>query len=162
LLLTYDAGQRARVAAFRPGGDYARLLAERNTLVVIGDNVFAHGGVLPAHVEKGLDAVNEEIRAWLRGEGPNPEWAHRGCCSPTWTRIYSDEVDDEACATLDSVLAGLSAKRMIVGHTVQDDGITGYCDGRVWAIDVGLAEHYGGELQILEITGDSVRVITEH
>jgi hypothetical protein len=40
---------------------------------------------------------------------------------------------------------------MVVGHTVQEGGITGYCGGRVWAIDVGLAEHYGGRPEVLEI-----------
>ena len=54
----------------------------------------------------------------------------------------------------------LGAKRIIVGHTVQETGITSYCDGRVWCIDVGLAKHYGGELQVLEIQGDQVRVLT--
>jgi hypothetical protein len=159
LLLEFPEEQRARVAAFRPGGEYARMLAELNTVLVIGRNVFAHGGVLPEHVEKGLEAVNAEIRAWILGEGPNPEWVHKGCCSPTWTRIYSVDVDEAACEALTGVLEGLSAQRMIVGHSVQEEGITSYCDGKVWCVDVGMAAHYGGEVEVLEIRGDSLRVI---
>lgn len=161
VLLGFDEAQRARVVAFRPGGPYARVLAERNTVAVVGDNVFAHGGVLPGHVERGLEAVNAEIRAWILGEGPNPEWVHKGCCSPTWTRLYSVDVTDGACDTLDAVLTRLSAKRMIVGHSIQEEGIASHCGGKVWCIDVGMSAAYGGMLQVLQIEGDSVRVLSE-
>lgn len=161
LLLAYDEEQRARVAAFRPGGDYARMLAARNTIVVVGDNLFAHGGVLQEHVDKGLEQVNGEIRTWILGQGPNPEWVHKSCCSPTWTRVYSDDVDEEDCRTVTRILDQLSVSRLIVGHTVQESGITSYCDGKIWCIDVGMAEHYGGPVQVLEIQGDEIRVLAE-
>jgi hypothetical protein len=40
---------------------------------------------------------------------------------------------------------------MVVGHTVQDHGITSACDGTLWRIDVGLAKHYGGPIEVLEL-----------
>ena len=159
-LETWEPEQRARVAAFRPGGDYARMLARRNTVVAIGENVFVHGGVLPEHVEYGLERLNAEIRAWLQGEGPEPEVIH-GAESPVWTRRYSDDPDDDGCEILAEVLRRLRAKRMIVGHTVQEGGIRAYCDERVWCIDVGMAAAYGGEPQVLEIVGDEPRVLRE-
>jgi hypothetical protein len=159
-LSEYPVEQRARVVALRPGGPYARLLADHNAVLVIGSNVFVHGGLLPEHLDYGLERINEVIRAWLAGEGPNPEWIHRKG-SPVWTRRYSDEPDADACETLAVVLSRLGASRMIVGHTVQENGITSYCDGRVWCIDVGMSAHYGGEPQALEIVGDSVRVLRE-
>jgi hypothetical protein len=55
------------------------------------------------------------------------------------------------------VLAALNARRMIVGHTVHRDGITSYCDGLIWAVDVGKAAYYGGPVEVLEITPDTVR-----
>ena len=48
---------------------------------------------------------------------------------------------------------------MIVGHTVQEEGITPLCEGKVWCIDSGLAEHYGNRIEVLEIQGDLVRVL---
>ena len=161
LLLRFDESQRPRAAAFRPGGAYARLLGARNTVTILGDNVFVHAGVLPEHVDKGLEAVNGEIRAWMLGEGPNPLWAHKGCCSPVWARLYSVDVNDQACDSLSAVLTRLSAKRMVVGHSIQKDGIATYCDGKVWCIDVGMAAVYGGALQVLQIEGDSVAVLSE-
>jgi hypothetical protein len=158
VLATYEPHERARVAAFRPGGPYARLLARRNTMVMVGETVFVHGGVLPQHAEYGIEAINDEIRAWLRGEAPAPEWS-RGSDSPIWTRLYSSDPDEAACAVLDQVLELLGARRMVVGHTVHRQGITPYCDERVWAVDVGMASYYGGPLEVLEIQGDAVTVL---
>ncbi len=158
LLAQYEPAQRARVAAFRPGGPWALMLAKRNCVLVIGDNVFAHGGVLPGHLEIGLEKLNNEIRLWLAGEGPEPANIHNSQ-SPTWTRIYSDEVIPEGCETLNEVLEELGAARMIVGHTVQEEGIAPYCDQRVWCIDSGIAGYYGGGTAVLEIVGDTVRVL---
>jgi hypothetical protein len=64
-----------------------------------------------------------------------------------------------ACATLGEVLSRLRVRRMVVGHTVQQEGISSGCDERVWRIDVGMAASYGGRVQVLEIRGDRVRAI---
>jgi hypothetical protein len=159
VLAQFEEEQRARVSAFRPGGAYAKVLAQRNTVVIIGQNVFVHGGILPEHMDYGLERLNAELRAWMAGEGPVPAWTEEKD-SPVWMRHYSDEVDEEDCDLLAEVLDRLGAKRMIVGHTVQTDGITSYCEGKVWCIDVGIADYYGGEVCILEIKGDTVRVIS--
>jgi hypothetical protein len=158
LLLAHEPDQRARVAAFRPGGPYARLLAERPVVLIVDGNVFVHGGLLPMHLDYGLDRLNSEVRLWLLGEGEPPEFIHTGE-SPTWARDYSDEVDGEDCAQLAEVLARLGAARMVVGHSVQEDGIASLCEGRVWCIDAGMSEHYGGRIEVLEIVGDRVRVL---
>jgi hypothetical protein len=47
----------------------------------------------------------------------------------------------------------------VIGHTVQKGGITSACDARLWRIDVGLSRHYGGPTQVLEIRGDTVKVL---
>jgi hypothetical protein len=158
-LAGYPDSTRARVAAFRPGGTYARNLAQRNIVLIIGDNVFVHGGILPGHVEYGFDRANAEVQAWLRGEGPRPDAVlARG--SLVWARDYSDEPDAADCATLQQVLESLPAKRMVVGHTIQEAGIRPLCGGRVWCIDTGMAACYGGQVEVLEIIGDSLRVLT--
>jgi hypothetical protein len=158
LLLAYEPDQRARVAAFRPGGPFALLLAERPVVLVLDGNVFVHGGVLPMHLDYGVDRLNREVRDWLLGKGEPPAFIHTSK-SPTWTRNYSDEVDSEDCLQLAEVLERLGAERMIVGHTVQENGISPLCDGKVWCIDSGLSEYYGGTIEVLEIEGDQIRVL---
>jgi hypothetical protein len=44
---------------------------------------------------------------------------------------------------------------MVVGHTVQNQGITSACDGALWRIDVGLARLYGGPIEVLELAPDA-------
>jgi hypothetical protein len=160
LLLAFAPHQRARVAAFRPGGPYALLLAERPVVLVLEDIVFVHGAVLPLHLDYGLDRLNREVSDWLRGTGQPPEFIHTGR-SPTWARHYSDDVDSADCVMLNEVLDRLEARFMVVGHTVQEKGIRPLCDGRVWCIDSGLAAYYGNKVQVLEITGDEVRVLAQ-
>ncbi len=156
ILAALPPEERARAAAFRPGGPMALELARHPTALVLGPNLFVHGGILPIHVEMGLDAMNRAVRRWLRNEAPQPEWI-RGDQSPVWTRLYSSEPNTSACDTLRMVLDSLGVERMVVGHTVQTGGITSYCGGRVWAIDVGMSSHYGGRPEVLEIRGEMVR-----
>jgi hypothetical protein len=150
--------QRGRAAALRPGGPYAQQLARRNVVAIVGRNVFVHGGVRPEHLTLGLDQINEQTRAWLRGETPLPPWLnHRD--SPTWVRDYSDGPDEDDCARLAEVLAALDCDRMFMGHTVQEGGATARCNGQAWCLDTGASAHYGGPREVVEIRGDSVRVL---
>jgi hypothetical protein len=157
-LAAFEPHQRARMAALLPGRPYAMRLAERSLILQLGQNVFVHGGVLPEHIEYGIERINQETRAWLRGEIERPDILN-GSGSPQWTRLYSDEADSSACSTLAEVLRRLGATRLVVGHTIQEGGIADACDGMVWCIDVAMAKHYGGTVQVLEIAGDEIRVL---
>lgn len=153
------AQARARGAAFVPGGPYAGLLAKRPTILVLGDNVFVHGGVLPQHVDYGLTRINHEVQAWLSGKAGLPSLLsdEQG---PIWTRLYSDTTASPACDQLAQTLGKIGARRMIVGHTVQPQ-INGACENRVWRIDVGMSKAYGGPIQALAIDGEHVTILKE-
>ena len=141
---------RARVAALRPGGVYARVLAGQNTIAIVGDAVFSHAGVVGPWADR-VDAVNAEARCWLAGAGPPPATvdAQDG---PVWTRDYG--LDPPDCDAARAALAALGARRMIVAHTPQLAGITRACDGAVWRVDTGLAAYYGGPIEVLELLPD--------
>jgi hypothetical protein len=149
---------RARMAAFMPGGPVAKRLATRHIAAIVGSTAFAHGGILPEHVE-GLARLDADVRAWLEGTSDDRRAAERVMDEqgPLWTRDYAAE--DAPCDRLARALALLGATRMVVGHTVQKGGISSACEARLWRIDVGLARHYGGPTQVLEIRGDDVRVL---
>ncbi len=144
-----DRKQHARAAAFAPGGPAARLLASHPVVLQIGQILFVHAGLRPVHAGRGLEAINRESHDWLLGLREQPDWtdAYKG---PVWSRDFSREVDQDDCRLLSKTLEILGARAMVVGHTVHDS-ITSYCDGRVWCIDVGLAAHYGGPVEVLEI-----------
>jgi len=162
-LLAFPPVQRARAAAFRPGGPVAAILARRNVVTVIGDTVFVHGGLLPEHVAYGIERLNRETRAYIRGERADLPPIMRGPSSPVWTRLYSAEAEPSAptCATLREALAGIGAKRMVVGHTVQKGGVTSGCDGGVYRIDTGMSAAYeGGPTSALEIEDDKIKPLS--
>ena len=166
ILAEFEPHQRDRVAAFMPGGPYANLLAKRQVILQLGENVFVHGGVLPEHVAYGIDKINSSAQAWLRGEADLPS-VLSGSDSPQWTRLYSDDPDSSACSVLEEALNALGAKRIVMGHTIQESGIASACGGQAWRVDIGMAEYYasrteyGGSVAVLEIVGDSVRVLKD-
>jgi hypothetical protein len=139
---------RSRVAALGPGGVYARRLAQHAVIAIVGDTVFSHAGVLGDWVTR-VDDVNQAARCWLDGQATDPPPALTSDDSPVWTRAAGMPSVD--CAQVSAALAALQVKRMVVGHTVQDHGITSACDGTLWRIDVGLAKHYGGPIEVLEL-----------
>ncbi len=155
-----DSTTRGRAAAFAPGGGpYATMIANRPVIYRVGDTVFVHGGVLPKHVTYGVDRINEETRAWLLGERPEPPRILTQEDGPVWSRMYSAAPGREECVILEKTLGMLGAKRMVMGHTVQRNGVNPACDGKAWRIDVGLAKFYGGATQALAIEGDKVTVL---
>lgn len=156
-IMAFDAAERGRVAAFKPGGPYAMMLAGHNLAMMVNDTVFVHGGILPAHATVGLPTINGQVQAWMRGEAAKPDaWISSG--GPVWTRDYSDTPDSLDCATLEEALGILGAERMVVGHTVQDTANPA-CDGKVWLMDVGMAEYYGGSPAALAIEGTAVSLV---
>ncbi len=145
-----------RAHALAPGGAWAKRLAHRNVIAIVGDTVLSHAGVT-AEWASHLDELNEHSRCWLDGqEGTTPTQALTAEDSPVWTRVWGgDHVD---CAALADVLKRLGAKRMVVAHTPQQAGINAQCDGALWRIDTGLSKHYGGPIEVLEL-GDPPKIL---
>lgn len=152
--------EQGRAQAFAPGGAYARIFAEWPVIAQVGDSVFVHGGVLPHHVRYGIERLNRETSAWMRGAAPEPALLTQED-APIWTRVYSTPNAPADCVQLAQALSALGARRMVVGHTPQPQGISSACDERVYRIDTGMSRFYGGSVQALEIQGERVRVLSE-
>lgn len=156
--------ERARTAALIPGGIYAKIFAKRNTIVIVGDILFVHGGILPKYSDYGIEKINQEVRDWMNGELktiPTPITAEDG---PIWNRDYSDSdnkrPNQNDCSMLDQVLSKTKTKYMVVGHTIQKEGINSACNGKVWRIDIGMSKaYYGKPPQILEFKNNKFNVI---
>jgi hypothetical protein len=153
--------QRGRGTAFLPGGVYARRLAERPVVAIVGDSVFVHGGLLMKHLVYGLEKLDSETRAWLRGEQPSPPRAVVAEDGVVWLRDFSAQTGQRECAELATLLDALGVKRLVMGHTPQKPSINEACDGRAVRIDAGMARFYGGQVQAFEIAGGKTRVLKE-
>lgn len=156
---------KVRYSLFKPGGDLAREFARNPTVLVVNDTVFAHGGLLPTHVEYGIERLNAEVAAWMRGdEQPDgtraspPFLAMGDAQSVMWNRTLSKErfatpyERYHACRAVQQALAKVGGKRLVVGHTPQLGGVNCECENQVWRVDVGMS--YGvlnRPVQVLEI-----------
>ena len=147
---------RTRGAALMPGGPYARLIAELPVVLKLRETVFVHGGVVPRWARYGIDRINREVRDWLLGQRGEPDSALGVDDGDRvmWTREFSFNVAAADCGLLEESLKILGARRMIVAHTVRAEIASG-CDGRLWAIDVGMSRAYGGRVEVLEIVDDT-------
>jgi hypothetical protein len=90
----------------------------------------------------------------MLGRGPLPTAEVHSRTAVTWTRDYALQ-GREDCAALRLALAAAGMQRMVVGHTIQDEGIRSACAQRVYCIDVGLSRGCtDGSPEVLEIIDD--------
>ena len=140
-------------------GAYGQWLQTLQAVALVDGNVFVHGGLTPEFAAMGVDSINQQIRNELFG-GPR---TMSGAEGPLWFRGYVQANESVACPLLDKALSQLAAKRMIVGHTTQRDGvIRTRCGGKIVVIDIGIADHYGANYGFWEsINGDSRAVYSK-
>lgn len=140
---------------------------------MVNDWVFCHGGLLPHHVEYGIERMNKEVSEWMRGLNENdstpkiPFIATRGYDSVVWNRLYSRDTPDlaeyqakQVCSILEETLQALGAKAMVVGHTPQTIGVNCKYNCSIWRVDVGMSSGVlNSRPEVLEIIDDTARVI---
>ncbi|KAK9997523.1 hypothetical protein SO802_022209 [Lithocarpus litseifolius] len=135
-------------------------------VLAVGDSVFAHSGFKPEHVYYGLEKINEDVRDWLNGLGENYMMKKflRYADVVVWMRDFSkDSMKKCDCLALELLLSTISrARRMIMGHTIQENGISEACESRVLRIDVGMLKGCGDRFsEVLEISKNSgLKVLT--
>ena len=134
----------------------------RNSILLLNGYIFVHGGLKSRYLfeaqksyklptfDQVITKMNQQIQLYLLGKRRFPSWADgrdiRGVYdNPFWYRGLSKNNPNEErfnCMDLEVVLKTLDAKAMIVGHSIQMDGINSGCRGRVYRIDVGLAQGF--------------------
>lgn len=158
--LAYFGGRNERIRVFKRGGIVAKKLAcMTNTVMRIGNWVFAHAGITPKIMEyySSLEDINGDIRDYILGnleldENANPNSRMYKLYKLigdkegiVWTRIYGRDVDSSTCGVMKDtlrVVTGSDRGGMVVGHTVVDD-IRGDCGGQLFQIDRGMSKGFG-------------------
>ncbi len=165
-------GYQARHFAFSPGNDIANFLGcTRKIALVIGSNLFVHGGIVPYIANKyKIEDMNKLLTLFLLGEIDQPEYFSdlfiSGKTSPLWTRIFGMKVNN--CDLLMTPLKEVyNVNKIYVGHTPQlKTGIHSQCNDSIWMTDVGLSHAFDKykktagnnvkHVQVLEILNDSI------
>ncbi len=165
-------GYQARHFAFTPGNEIANFLAcTRKIALVIGSNLFVHGGVVPYIANKyKIEDMNKLLTLFLLGEIEQPEYFSdlfiSAKTSPLWTRIFGMKVNN--CEQLMSPLKEIyNVNKIYVGHTPQlKTGIHSQCNDSIWMTDIGLSHAFDKykitkgnnikHVQVLEILNDNI------
>ena len=171
-------------AAFEGDTAFAKFLRERNALLKIGPNFFAHGGLNAWAFRHHPRRINATIRAWIRfwqgvdmepdprtewvALGPNVEFATESA-GPLWTTSFKakkpEENEETREGSLDSeelarLLRKYKARRLILGHAPTPSSeillFHPYYGERVIMIDTRLSDPGKGRLSCLEISGDGL------
>lgn len=148
-------GATERAKAFSKEGAYGRWLATHDAVAIVGDTLFCHGGLTEEFAIRGTEALNSDVRASLFGTSKPAA----GPDGPLWYRGFVLDDEAVACPRLERALSATGARRMVVGHTMQDSGrILERCGGRLSVVDVGISRVYdGGHLAAWEQSnGDAV------
>ncbi|ARF09307.1 metallophosphatase/phosphoesterase [Catovirus CTV1] len=153
---TFESPKKAREYAFAPGNEFGVFLAcTRVPSVIIGSNLFVHGGIIDSIVEylkinekSDIETINVAIKKWLLGlldKNSVDKLVSSGSKSIFWSRILGSippntDISDDICMShISNVLKIFKIDNLIVGHTPQTfmykKGINGTCSEKVWRVD---------------------------
>jgi hypothetical protein len=147
--------------------EYGKWILEHNSVIKINDIIFVHGGISEEYSTWKLDDINNLLRNelnYFRKMHKSSQYLETTLqpkivynrSGPLWYRglaledekIYKDEVS--------RILHNLSAHYMVIAHSVVStkvisaDTLSRF-QGRIWTIDTGISDIYGGNLSALII-----------
>lgn len=140
---------------------YGDWLLKHNAVIRINDIIFSHGGISEKFSTWDLSKINNRYRvelivyrkAWWPGVEPSirkPELVYNPR-SPSWYRELALGGEEEFAQTVDRILKNLEAGYLVIAHTPRFAQIINRFDGRIWLIDTGISEVYGGYATALVI-----------
>jgi hypothetical protein len=156
--------------------EYGEWILKHNVVIMINDIVFVHGGISKKFSDWELSDINDRARYELR-ELQNARLRNTPLAidlkivfqsdGPFWYRELARQDEKYFKTEVDDILDNLKAKAMVIAHTPKT-GITASAenmsrfDKRVWIIDTGISESYGGILSALIIENGDFFVWSEN
>ena len=129
---------------FSPSNPISNFLAcTRKVAIIIGSNIFVHGGILP-HIAKKykIESINKILTLYLLDHISKSDYKDilgSDNKTPLWSRAFSKAINKDKCDDLlEPLKEWYKVDNIYVGHTpMMTKGITNLCDGRVWLTDYG-------------------------
>ena len=156
-------GRAEHRMAWRPTGEIGSWVLRNQSVVIVGNTLFVHGGLSAKYTAYSVEEINKTTTEALNRQTRNREASIHDPLGPQWYRGLLRE----PCATMESgvdgasltveeeldiVLGHFGVERIVIGHTPSIEGIKANHNGRVIQIDTGMSAHYGGTNSFLEIT----------
>lgn len=164
-------GPGGRRSQFMDNGQYGQLLRTFPASVKVNGIIFSHAGIPSEYAGMGLRRLTEQLHKELKddcklhnarfygemvGGAAHPELFVAGSHGPLWTRVFSLGQVGAICKEVDMTLSKLGAEKLVVGHTVQENGSIGsLCDGKLFLIDTGISRYVANQPKMLEIRGNT-------
>jgi hypothetical protein len=127
--------------AWSPAGRYGRWVSRHDAVIRINDTLFLHGGLGPSFAAAPRVAMNDAVRAGVRGD---PSSTYPDIVSnqegPLWYRGLSQNPEETETANLETILRAQGVARVVVGHTKVTSTVLPRFDGRVLVADIGVPE----------------------
>ena len=139
--------EKQQYQLYDKGSFMGRWLESKNTVELINNHLFVHGGITPelADYDTDIYEVNTIIRSRYR-QAYFPPTEHNleellvsNTKGPAWYRGYFN--DDLSHAEINKVLQLFDAKDVIVGHTIQNK-VKKMHNGSVYSLDVNHPKDY--------------------
>lgn len=149
------AVQRGRAAVLASGGPLAKKLSEQKLVLVVGDSVFAHAGLLDEHVQKGLDTINDQGKGWMLGEiAMMPDML----AVPGPARTPKLRGNEPFCPTVDTVVEQLAVKRLVIARPAAEKIDAVMCDGKLVRVGAVTGDA-SGPAEVLELSDGAVKFV---
>lgn len=123
---------------YGPKSEIGMWLRKQNSVEVINDILFCHGGISPELLDAttSLDEINSSIRDLIdKSVTSEKNKIFVGSNGPLWYRGYFKEDSGITQSSINSICAQFNVNRIIVGHTPVPQ-VTALFDGKVVAVDV--------------------------
>ncbi len=148
---TYPLGYVEHRRAWQPGGSVANWVTAHNTVIKINNILFVHGGLDPHRPPKSIREINKVVSKELQ-RTPLPLGALAEADNgPLWYRGLAQNPEETEREPTIEMLRFYGADHIVMGHSPTRGVINPRFDRRVIVIDVGMAEHYGRGMAVLEI-----------
>ena len=127
-------------AAFAKTGKYGKWILTHNAVIKIDDTLFMHGGLSPRYLHRKLNDLNRAVRTELQNPSPQSFGVGSDPEGPLWFRGLAESLQEQVqSAYLKELATAQGAGRIVMGHTIQDKGISLRADGKIALIDVGMS-----------------------
>jgi len=139
---------------------YGRWILQHNAVIKINDTIFVHGGISEKLSTWKLEDINNLLRKELNSlriaakrfhpiQIFKPEIVYVSD-GPLWYRGLAQRDENDFKEDVDRILHNLNAKYMVIAHTPQTGSIAVSTEDmsrfqeRIWIIDTGMSDYYGG------------------
>jgi len=139
---------------------YGRWILQHNAVIKINDTIFVHGGISEKFSTWKLEDINNLLRKELNSlriaakrlhpiQSFKPEIVFVSD-GPLWYRRLAQKDENDFKEDIDRILHNLNAKYMVIAHTPQTGSIAVSTEDmsrfqeRIWIIDTGMSDYYGG------------------